>query len=170
MSERKPKSRGNGQGSVFKPKGSTCWTAQVIIGWKMNRSGTGLVPIKRTKGGFKHKNDAVFYCATLYSASARPSRVTLQQLFDDWDPFYSPRVGKSTMVNYRAAFKHFAPLHDIFLDLITAADLQQCMDDCPAGKRTHENMTCVAGLLWHYAYDRELVDRDITQNERMSVS
>jgi len=164
MSERKSKSRGNGQGSVYKPKGSTFWTAQVVIGWKKNSAGTGMIPIKRTKGGFRYKNDAILFCATLYSASARPARLTLQQLFDDWDPFYSPRVGKSAMVNYRCAFKHFSPLHDIFLDLITAADLQQCMDNCPAGKRTHENMKCVAGLLWHYAYDRELVDRDITQN------
>ena len=164
MSERKPKTRGNGQGCVYKPKGSTMWTAQVTIGWKKNRAGTGLVPVKRTKGGFKYKNDAILYCATLYAASAKPDRVTLQQLYDDWDLFYSPRVGKSTMVNYSAAFKPFAPLHHIYIDLITAADLQQCMDDCPAGKRTHENMKCVAGLLWHYAYDRQLIDRDVTQN------
>ena len=158
------KSRGNGQGSVYKPKGSPFWTAQVVVGWKPSADGSRLIPIKKTKGGFKLKKDASLYCEQLYSAAARPRRLTLQQLFDDWEPFYSPRVGRSTMDNYRYAFKHFSAFSDIFVDLITAADLQQCIDTCPSGKRTKQNMKCTAGLLWHYAYDRELIDRDITQN------
>lgn len=164
MPEHKTKSRGNGQGSVYKPKGSKFWTAQYVVGWKPSLDGSSLVPVKKTKGGFKYKDDAVLFIAELKQASAKARRVTLQQLYDEWEPFYSPRVGASTMVNYSAAFKHFSRFHHIFIDLITAADLQECMDACPAGKRTHENMKCTAGLLWHYAYDRELIDRDITQN------
>lgn len=159
----KAKTRGNGQGSVYKPKGSPYWTAQYVVGWKANKAGTGLVPVKKTKGGFALKKDAVLFMDQLKSLS-KTKRVTLQQLYDSWEPFYSPRVGKSAMGNYSAAFKHFAPLHPVYIDLITAADLQQCMDDCPAGKRTHENMKCIAGLLWHYAYDHEYIDRDITKN------
>lgn len=159
----KVKSRGNGQGSVYKPKGSPFWTAQVTVGWRANKDGTKLVPVKKTKGGFALKKDAVLFIDQLISLSQK-KRLTLQQLYDDWEPYYSPRVGRSCMETYKYAFKHFFPLHPIFIDLITAADLQKCMDDCPAGKRTHENMRCVAGLLWHYAFDRELIDRDITQN------
>ena len=164
MSEKKrrSKNRGNGQGTVFK-RGNT-FSAQVVVGWKRSDDGSRLIAIKRTKGGFPSRKDAANYMAQLYAATSKPSRLTLQQLYDEWDPYYSPRVGKSCMDNYKYAFKHFAPLHDIFVDLITAADLQKCMDDCPAGKRTHENMRCTAGLLWAYAYDRELVDRDITNN------
>lgn len=164
MRTRNTKSRGNGQGSVYKPKGCTTWTAQVTIGWKMSSAGDRLVPIKRTKGGFKLKADASRYIDKLFSATAAKTRYTLQQLYDEWEKFYAPRVGSSTMDSYKYAFKHFAALSGIYVDLITAADLQKCMDDCTAGKRTHENMKCVAGLLWHYAYDKELIDRDITQN------
>lgn len=159
----KTKSRGNGQGSVYKPKGSPYWTAQYVIGWKANKDKTGLVPVKKTKGGFALKKDAVLFMEQLKEMKKK-RRVTFQQLYDEWEPWYSPRVGKSTMVNYSAAFKHFSDLHPIFIDLITAADLQKSMDDCPAGKRTHENMKCIAGLLWHYAYDKEYTDRDITRN------
>lgn len=155
------KSRGNGQGSVYK-RGST-WTAQVIIGWKASADGSRLIPIKKTKGGFKLKKDAVLFIDHLRTMTKK-RRLTLQQLYDEWDSFYSSRVGKSTMEGYKYAFKHFAPLAPLYIDLISAADLQKCMDDCTAGKRTHENMKCVAGLLWHYAYDKELTDRDITQN------
>ena len=164
MSEKKRRSkkRGNGQGSVYKRGDS--FVAQVIVGWRKPSKGGRLIPVKRTKGGFTSRKDASNYIAQLYAASARPARLTLQQLYDEWEPYYSPRVGKSCMDNYKYAFKHFSPLHNIYMDLITAADLQKCMDDCPSGKRTHENMRCTAGLLWAYALDLELVDRDITNN------
>ena len=38
------------------------------------------------------------------------------------------------------------------------------MDNCPSGKRTHQNMKCVAGLLWAYAFDANIVQKDVTQN------
>ena len=108
----KTKHRGNGQGSVFKPKGSTCWTAQYVCGWKPSLDGTKLIPVKKTKGGFKRKDEAVLYISELKNASAKPKRLTLHQLYDAWEPFYSPRVGSSTMVNYSAAFKHFYRYHN----------------------------------------------------------
>lgn len=39
---------------------------------------------------------------------------------------------------------------------ITVDDLQECMDDCGAGKRTLENMKAVCGLLYKYAIPRNL--------------
>ena len=38
------------------------------------------------------------------------------------------------------------------------------MDDCKAGKRTHQNMKVVAGLLWKYAMDHEYTQRNIAEN------
>jgi len=161
IEKKKTKARGNGQGTVYKRGNS--YTVRVVIGWKPSADGKRLVPVRRSKGGFKTRKEAVNYVSTLYQASTRPKRLTLQQLYDEWEPFYTPRVGKSTMEGYMYAFKHFSALHNTYIDLITASDLQLCMDACSSGKRTHENMKCIAGLLWHYAYDRELIDRDITK-------
>ena len=148
------------------------WVAQITDGYRPlppfdpespeNRKQR--VPIKKTKGGFKKKEDALAYCRTLKDTKPALPQITLKALYDAWDPWYSPRVDKDTFGCYRAAFAHFKPLHERTVREITAGDLQKCMDDCPAGKRTHENMKCIAGLLWHYAYDRELIDRDITEN------
>lgn len=160
---RKSKSRGNGQGCAYL-RGKT-WEAQVVIGYKPpNTPGGAPIPIKRRKGGFPTKKAAIAACPGLLTAKGEKYRLTLQQLYDAWYPFYEPRVGPSTMVNYRCAFKHFSPLHNTYIDLITAGDLQDCLDACPAGKRTHENMKAVAGLLWAYASDHEYVLRDITEN------
>lgn len=158
----KTKTRGNGTGTAFR-RGRT-WTAKVTVGYKESPDGSHLIQIRRTKGGFATRKDALNYCAALMTAGPAKKNMTLQEVYDAWEPFYSPRVGQSCMDNYYYAYKHFAPLHNTFIHLITALDLQNCMDQCPAGKRTHENMRCVAGLLWAYALDREIVTRDITAN------
>ena len=163
----KPKSRGNGQGTAYK-RGKT-WEACVVVGWKVPADPTKKpYPDKRRKGGFPTKAAAIAACAPMkasgVSGRGQPVRMTLRSVYDAWRESYSPRVGASTMVCYESAYKHFAKLHDININLITARDLQECMDACPSGKRTHQNMKCVAGLLWAYAFDANLVDKDVTQN------
>ena len=73
-------------------------------------------------------------------------------------------MDKDTFGCYRAAFAHFKPLHDAMIREISAGDLQKCMDDCQRGHRTHQNMKCTAGLLWAYALDNNLVEKDVTKN------
>ena len=157
------KTRGNGTGCAYK-RGRT-WEAQVTIGWKKShKPGGALVPVKLRKGGFLSRRDAINYCATLLAQQKKRRRITMEQLYDEWSAAYEPRVGASAMTNYSCAYKHFRSLHGHFLDQIAPEDLQKCMDECPAGHRTHQNMKCVAGLLWSYAADHDLVDRDITRN------
>ena len=159
----KAKSRGNGQGCAYK-RGST-WTAQVVIGFRTPDDPTHKpIPIKRTKAGFTSKKDAIAYCPMLLKVESAKPRCTLEQLYDMWEPWYSQRVGDSTMVCYKSAYLHFASLKGYYIDKITAGTLQDCMDQCDAGKRTHQNMKCVARLLWAYAIDRGLVDKDVTEH------
>lgn len=161
----RPKARGNGQGSAFKRKGQTTWTAEVVIGWRPpNKEGGSPIPIKKTKGGFRLKKEALDYCDVLLRHQQERQRRTLRQAYDEWSEKYSPRIVASTMAGYRSAYKHFASLHDVDIASITAQDLQDCMDACPAGKRMHQLMKVVSGLIWAYAYDKQYLDRDITKN------
>ena len=164
--KRRGRTRANGTGTAFK-RGRT-WTARVVVGWKVSADGTHKVPEWRVKGGFATKKDAINFCTTLLSAGPRaadrPSRYTLRQLYDEWETAYSPRIIPSTMGCYSAAFKHFATLHDTYVDLISARDLQECLDACVAGRRTHQNMKVVAGLLWKYAMDAQIVERNVASN------
>lgn len=165
MTERKrgTKSRANGTGTAIK-RGST-WTARVVIGWKAAPDGSHKIPDYRTKGGFARKSDALNYCAYLKNEKGTsPARKTLKDVYDAWEKFYEPRVDNSTMVCYRSAYRHFSAVHNVYMDLITAKDLQDCMDACHSGKRTHQNMKCVAGLLWAYALDANIVEKDVTNN------
>ena len=160
--KRKIRSRPNGTGTAVK-RGKT-WTAVVVVGWKPSDDRTHKIPVYRTKGGFQTKKEALNYCSVLLHGPEKKKQIRLHELYDLWEAAYAPRIVPSTMGCYKYAYQHFFPLHLRFVSDITATDLQKCMDACPSGKRTHQNMKCVAGLLWAYAVDSGYVAQDITGN------
>lgn len=164
---RAPKARANGTGYARK-RGKT-WTAVSVVDWKNAPDGSHKIPIYRTKGGFPRKSDALNFCPELkkeyeLNHGLRKLAVspTLSELYEDWRKKYEPRIVKSTMSCYTAAWKYFSPVHGIRMDAITLQDLQDCLDACPVGKRTHQNMKILAGLLWKYAVGLRRVPQDIT--------
>lgn len=164
--KRKPKARGNRNGSVFKKNGSRTWTAQITVGWREpKKEGGHLVPIKKTIGGFKTKQEALIALNKLLNGDfTDATHVTLNELYESWEKSYKSRVLPKTMDGYKQAFNHFKTLHYREIRTITAKDLQDCMDACSNGKRTHEMMKVIAGLLWGYALDAQLVTRDVSEN------
>ena len=164
MSEKKrrTKSRGNGTGCAYYSAKYRYWIAQVITGWRIIADDKPLVPIKKTKGGFRRREDALAYCSSLRGSTDKPVAYTLKEVYDLWEPWYEPRV--VSIAGYRSAFKHFAKLNDVPIRDITPGDLQECMDACKNGKRTHQQMKVVAGLIWAYAEDHNMVEKKITSN------
>lgn len=162
-SKRKPKRTPNGTGCAYR-RGAG-WEACAVVGYRElpddlmdPENKRQRVPIKKTKGGFPTKAAALAYIPTLKN-QVKESPLTLQQIWDAWEPWYSPRIDKSTMNGYRAAYHYYQTLADKRIVLITADELQKCMDDCPKGKRTHQNMKVVAGLLWKYAKSKHIVSQ-----------
>ena len=137
----KPRVRGNGAGTAYR-RGRT-WTARVVVGWKVADDGHA-IPIYRTKGGFSRKKDALNYIPELFKSPKQEKKLTMQEIYDAWLPTHEGRVGKSTMDCYKAAWKYFKPLHYLPFADIDLDDLQECVDDCPCGKRTKENMKALA--------------------------
>jgi len=163
----KPKARGNKQGSVYYRKDRKCWVAQIVVGWRPPvKNDAHASPIKKTHSGFKTKKEALAALNKMLNGeSPVQNKVLLDEVFTSWREYYSPRVKEKTMKdNYVAAYKHFDPLKYRRMETITAAELQDCMDKCPAGKRMHQLMKVTAGLIWAYAFDNDIVKKDVTQN------
>ena len=144
-----PKGRGNGTGSVFR-RGRT-WTAVRVLGYTTDADGR-LHKMTRSKGGFRTKKEALEYLPRLIEVSAKAP--TWSAVYAAWKPTH--RAGKSTMDCYAAAENYFRPLWPKRFDRIDIDELQDCLDDCPRGKRTRENMKALAGLLYKYAIPRHL--------------
>jgi len=155
---RRPKSRPNGSGTAYK-RGRT-WTAEVVLGWKWeDETMSKRLPVRRTKGGFPTKAAALDYLPTLRAGGKQRSKqITFKALYDLWQPTHGR--DKSTMNCYAAAFKHFEPVWWLQLEMIDIDDLQECMDDCPAGRRTRENMKALCGLMYKYGIPRDYVPKD----------
>jgi integrase len=148
-----PKRRGNGQGSVYQLPNKS-WIAIKVIGYK---TVDGKIKKEtRSKSGFKTKKEAINYLPNLSVSEKRQKIVKFKELYDSWLPTH--RAGQSTINCYKAAIKYFEPIWLEDFKEITIEDLQECMDECPKGKRTKENMKTLCGLLYKYAIPRRLTD------------
>lgn len=151
------KSRGNGTGSVYK-RGNT-WVAAVTLGYRAEDGAQKRVVLK--KCGFNTKKSALEYLPVLKGQQKREKDITWRQLYDLWLPTH--RAGKSTINCYKAAVRYFSSVDFSKLKDIEIDDLQECLDDCPKGKRTRENMKALAGLLYKYAVPRGYASLNLAQ-------
>ncbi len=156
--KQKPKSRGNGQGSVYQLPNKT-WIAVRTVGYQTDEDGK-VHRITRSKAGFKTKKEALDYLPKIEEKRAKKTP-TFKELYDFWQPTHC--AGKSTINCYSAAFRFFRPLWNVKLADIDIDDLQDCMDDCPKGKRTRQNMKAVCGLLYKYAIPRGMASINMGQ-------
>lgn len=161
LGNKSPKSRlGNGMGTATK-RGKT-WTARATIGWKIAEDGHK-VQIRKTKGGFTSKKEALSYISTLLQPTLTAPQ-TLDEIYVRWSKQYANRISSVTMAGYKAAYGHFDRLRHIKVDRITANMLQECIDSCRNGKRTKQMMKIIAGLLMRYAIDDDQILKNPAAN------
>jgi len=158
--------RGNGQGSVYKlPSGK--YKAVVVTGYYTTPEG-GLRKHTRSQV-FATKREAVAAVPTLRQTPGRtPKALSFYQLYEAWLPTH--QAGKSTMDCYRSAVRYFWPLFAVPFADVGIDDLQECIDDCPHGRRTRENMRAVAGLMYKYAIPRRLVPDGLNLAQYVRIS
>lgn len=159
-----PKSRGNGQGSVYQLPNKT-WMIRKTLGYERDPDGK-LHRKTISKSGFRTKREAVEYMSQLKPGNTTKS-ITFHGAFKAWEPTH--KAGKSTMDCYRAAMKYFSPVWHSKLEDITVDDLQECLDDCPKGKRTRENMKALCGLIYKYGIPRNMVPSGLNMGQYLVV-
>ena len=154
--EKKRRRRANGEGTVYK-RGST-YTARVIFGYETRPDGR-IKAIKRDVGGFKTMREAYAKIPEIRAEgiNKRPvhgvdySKITFEELYQKFIERHAKRVTKSTLQCYTSAHKYYADIYALpFADLNTE-DWQICIDDCPHGIRTKQNMKALGTLLYKMA-------------------
>lgn len=152
----KAKKRANGQGTITKlPSGK--YKLQVTIGYRYDTDGSRK-RITRTKT-FSKKTEALAAVEALKKAPEKKKPVTFRELYEAM--IENHRAGKSTIDCYRAAFKYLCTIADVPVSEIDVDDLQECIDECPHGKRTKENMRAVIGLTYKYGIPRHVIPENL---------
>lgn len=164
--ERSRKKRGNGTGTIIRLE-SGRYKAQVTVGYRLDDTGKRH-RITRSKT-FARRTDAVKALPALLEAPKKEKKaMTFRQLYEAWLPTH--RAGKKTMDCYKAAWKHFADIADMPISEIDVDDLQECLDECPAGRRTRENMKALTGLVYKYGIPRHAIQENLNLGPFLVVS
>lgn len=158
--------RGNRQGTAYK-RGKT-WTAMVVTGYEVIHGKDGeskRIARKKTKGGFATKAEALAACDSLRKKPKTYGKVpAFINVYNAWEKEYLTKgKSKSTLYGWRAAKKYYADLHYFGFNEIGLDDLQDCVNECPQGKRTRENMKALASLLYKYALPRHWSDMNYAE-------
>jgi len=154
--EQHQKLRGNGQGSAYK-RGET-WTAEITLGYKKDKDGQR-ARIRRRKGGFRTKKDALDYIATLKREPGKKAP-TLSNLYDAWSSSAMLKLSKSKQCAYRIASKKFEDIAYIDISALTIEDLQTCVDEHTESYYTAKD---VKQLLSHL-YERAVAQGNVRTN------
>ena len=159
--EKSTKKRGNGQGTVYKDSNGK-WIAEYTIGWD-EEDGT-LTRKKRKKRGFATKADAIAYIPNLkQDLPQQDMNVKFKDLYKKWLDGHTEKVTQSTINCYKSAYKYFSTLYYVEIAKIRTEHMQKCIDECPHGKRTKENMKALGTSLWRYAMQLDIVDRNYAE-------
>lgn len=159
--ERAVRKRGTGLGSVFKDRNGT-WIAECTIGWDDNNG--KLARVRRKKRGFATKAEALAYLPELrQELPQQDMNVKFKDLYSKWLDGHTEKVTQSTINCYKSAYKYFSGLYYVEVSKIRTEHLQKCIDECPHGKRTKENMKALGTSLWRYAMQLDIVDRNYAE-------
>ena len=159
--EKSARRRGNGQGTVYRDRDGK-WTAEITIGW--DEIDGDQKRVKRKKRGFDTKKEAIEYLPSLKQVlSKTPDSIKFKQLYEKWLDIHQKKVGKSTIDCYRAAYKHLSALYYSEVRIIKTENIQSCIDQCPHGRRTKENMKALCTSMWRYAMQQDLVDKNYAE-------
>lgn len=155
------RARPNGTGSAYK-RGKT-WTAVAVVGWKtieLENGKKNRVPVKRTKGGFASKTDALNYTLTLRGQQIKKGIVTLDTLYQPWSTSALLKLSKSRQTAHKIAYKKWAPLAYTDLSQLTIGVLQDCLDEKASTFYPARDMKTVLSHL----YKRAIAQGDAVTN------
>ena len=121
--------RQNGTGNVYK-RGKT-WTARITVGTTI-RNGK-VCQMRRTKGGFSTKTEALKYCAVLAEQKTELRAVpTLEYYYGAFLSGKGDKLSPSKQTAYRIAFNKLEQLASHPIDTISVTELQNLMRrTCP---------------------------------------
>lgn len=160
------RTRGNSQGTVYKNKFGK-WTAEVTLGWDEKEMPDGTLKKyrkKATKSGFATKREAIEYIPTLrVDIKPQDMNIKFKDLYKKWLEIHSEKVTASTISCYKSAYKYYSALYYAEIAKIRTEHLQSCIDNCPHGKRTKENMKALGTCLFRYAMQLDIVDRNYAE-------
>lgn len=144
VSNKNAKRRGNGQGTAYK-RGSGNWQCEITT------------PVRRTKGGFKTKKEALAYIPQL--ALEKREKTTLSGIYEVWEETALPKLSSSKQTAYKIAYKKIPKaILNMPIEEVTISNLQSIISGM-----TYYPARDIKVLLSHL-YKRACAQGDVPNN------
>lgn len=161
------KSRGNGQGSVYKlPSGK--WCAEITKGYipvesdKENEQ-PKKKRLKKRKYGFKTKKDALDYLTKMQSDNMSVKKIKMSQIYDVWSKTHFTTISKSAQSTYKTAYKKISTLQNNYISDIRLADMQSIVDETEGGYYPKRDIKLLLNHLYRYAMIEDYCSKNYAQ-------
>ena len=122
---------------------------------------------RRLLGYFETRQEAL---EALYRYHLKPpakkSEFTVEQLYEEWHTLAFHDIDKSTVNNYRAAWKHIAPLHRQKVKELRSGQMQAVVNDCAdqgLSRSTLEKVKLLLVMLEEYAMQNDIIDKNYAE-------
>lgn len=153
---RRAKSRGNGTGCAYWDPVHRYWVAQVVDGYRdlppfdleNPENKKQKIPIKKTKGGFKHREDALAYCQILKNGEQKPDVApTLAHYWETYKSGAYEALSASKQQAYRTAWGKLEKIKGTRIDQLTVSGLQDLVaEKCSSYYTTRDVRTLLINL------------------------
>ena len=143
-------------GCAYK-RGNT-WTSCVTVGWILpDDPSKPKKPIRRTKGGFATKKEAIAYCPTLLAGGHEkpdeaPRLSHYWKMYSEGDML---KISRGKQSAYRTAWNRLKSIHDVRVDTITVDLLRRVVSEkCPTFDPAKDCKSLLSNLFELAAADR----------------
>ncbi len=150
------KNRGNGQGCAIRVRANS-YKAIAVIGYRDKEK---TKPIRRTKGGFKTKAEALAYIPILKHEKPQDEKVTLASLYEPWAESAMLKLSKSQQNKMTYAKKRLEDIWNIDIKCLTIEDLQNIVNKKTSTFYPAKDMK----VLLSHLYDRACAQQNVHTN------
>ena len=153
--------RANGQGSVYKMSGNRRKPWRAMISKGKNISGYS----KRVDlGCFATRIEAEAAIRQYLDAPIEKPNITLGELHEEWKAIkYASGISKQTQDSYNAAWKSLSLLENYKVKDIRTGQLQAVVDSCTNGASSKNNIRVLAGMLFKYAMQNDIISKNYAE-------
>ena len=157
------KSRGNGTGCAYYDPIHRYWIAQVVDGYRKPEDRTKqMIPVKKTKSGFKRREDALAYCSVMKNGPQKPLLApTLAEYWETYKDGQYAALSASKQQAYRTAWKKLESIKDTRIDQLTVAGLQKVVSETCSSYYTTRDCRALLISLFRIAAAEGYVNKDV---------
>ena len=152
--------RGNGSGSAYR-RGKT-WTAKVTVGWVVDEDGQKR-QIRRCKGGFKTRNEALAYIPTLKAGAIKKDAPPLSHYWKLYRDGEYQKLSASKQTAYRIAWGKLSAIQHRPVDTLSVQDLRDAVTHNAKTYYPARDMKVLLNHLFRLAGADRWVDKELPE-------